>query len=209
VDQRSLVGRRGGSFVALGRYHDAYVKTSEGWRFSRRDYVRISNDASQVVRPAPPSRGTERWEPRGLAPEATSLLAPIDYLDIEQLVGSYGHALDSGFGSIDNGPSYAGLFTPDGVFYSRGRPMRGPDELAAIARAQPHGPQYARHFLANPVIDSSGGTVTGRQYLTVIDIGEGAATTIYLGGYYLDVYGKTDSGWRFEERRSFGARTGP
>lgn len=210
VDQRSLVGRRGGAFVALGRYHDAYVKTGDGWRFSRREYVPISNGGSPAGRPAPRSPGVERWESRPLDRASASHLAPVDYLDIEQLVGSYGHALDSGFGTADNGPSYARLFTSDGVFYSRGRPMRGPEELAAIARAQPHSPNYARHFLTNPVIESSGGVVTGRQYLTVIDIGEdGAATTVYLGGYYLDVYRKTDSGWRFEERRSFGARSGP
>lgn len=209
VDQRSLVGRPGGQLVSIGRYRDAYVKTEEGWRFRRREYVPVSAADDRTARPAPPAAGVEQWDAGASAPRSVPL-APIDYFDIEQLVASYGHALDSGFGSEDNGEVYASLFTPGGVFYSRGRPMRGPAALATIARAQPHGPHYARHFLANPVIDSSGGAVTGRQYLTVIDIGDGdVPTTVYLGGYYEDVYQKTYAGWRFEERRSFGARTGP
>lgn len=211
VDQRSLVGRRGGTLVSLGRYRDTYVKAREGWRFRRREYTPLSGTDDRAARPAPPATGVERWEARPLDEEPpASPLAPTDYLDIEQLVASYGHALDSGFGTSDNGPAYANLFTPDGVFYSRGRPMRGPDALAAIARAQPNGPDYARHFLANAMIESSGAVVIGRQYLAVIDIGEdGGPTTVYLGGYYEDIYRKTDAGWRFEERRSFGARTGP
>lgn len=60
------------------------------------------------------------------------------------------------------------------------------------------------------MITESPGKVTGRQYLVVIDIGEeGRPSTVYLGGYYEDLYVKTSEGWRFQERRSFGARAGP
>jgi hypothetical protein len=107
--------------------------------------------------------------------------------------------------------AYASLFVPEiGTFFSRGRPFQGRAALSELARAQPHGPHYVRHFLVNPVIEvSPDGRVRGRQYLVVIDVGEGGKpTTLFLGGYYEDVYSKTPAGWRFLERRSFGARSG-
>jgi hypothetical protein len=212
--QRSLVGSRGGELVSVGRYEDLYARTADGWRFRRREF--IPGSATFVLPPAPSGTsvnadGTARLQAAQQQGSALSAdLTTSDYLEIEELVSSYGHALDSGFNASDNGVAYAGLFTPDGVFYSRGRPVRGHDALAELARAQPHGPEYVRHYLTNHVITASEGKVTGRQYLVVIDVGEkGAPTTIYLGGYYEDVYVKTPQGWRFLERRSFGARQGP
>jgi hypothetical protein len=140
---------------------------------------------------------------------AGSALTALDYLDIERLVSSYGHALDSGFGQGDNGAAYAGLFAPDGIFYSRGRPYQG-EQLYQLARDQPHGADYVRHFLTNHVIEPAPGGATGKEYLVVLDIGrDGQPGTVYLGGHYEDVYVKTPDGWRFKTRRSFGSVSGP
>jgi hypothetical protein len=134
-------------------------------------------------------------------------LTPTDYLDIQQLVASYGQALDSGIGRDDNGDAYAGLFAPNGVF---GRPYTtGYEALVGLARTQPHGRHYVRHFLTNIVIDPAPDGARGRQYLVVVDIGEGGKpSSVLLGGHYEDVYVKTTSGWKFSSRTLYPARTG-
>jgi len=50
-------------------------------------------------------------------PGTPTALTALDYLEIQRLVASYGHALDNGVAQTDNGPAYAGLFTPDGVAF--------------------------------------------------------------------------------------------
>jgi SnoaL-like domain len=55
-------------------------------------------------------------------------LAPMDYIEIRQLVNRYAFALDTG---SNNGYDYADLFAPDGEFmrpYAKGR-----EQLAALA----------------------------------------------------------------------------
>ena len=145
------IGRGGkqSEIVRTGRYEDAYVKTAQGWRFKKREFTESTptSAASKAAVPQSPQSG----------PQAAIIVAPqrsgtrtslteMDYLEIQQLVASYGHALDNGLGRADNGDAYAGLFTPDGVAFRR---LKGHEELAAIARAQPHGVQYVRHFLTN------------------------------------------------------------
>ena len=96
-----------------------------------------------------------------------------------------------------------------GIFYSRGRPYQG-GQLRDLARAQPHGQGYVRHFLTNHMIEPSADGATGKQYLVVLDIGEnGTPGSVFLGGHYQDVYVKTPDGWRFKTRRSFGSVSGP
>jgi hypothetical protein len=209
VNQWDLVGRVGGELVATGgRYEDVYTRTPNGWRFKRREFIRSNSATSSRsgdVVSARPAKSLADPLP------GSDALTSLDYLEIEQLVASYGHALDSGFNNADNGDAYASLFVPEvGTFFSRGRPVKGGAALAELARAQPHAPNYVRHFLTNHVIErNADGRVTGRQYLVVIDVGEnGKPTTLFLGGYYEDVYQKTPAGWRFLERRSFGARPG-
>jgi hypothetical protein len=210
VNQWDLVGRVGGELIAAGaRYEDVYVKTPDGWRFRRRELSpggAAGGTAISTARaPATPPRAARDDG------EVVGGLTALDYLEIEQLVASYGHALDSGFNAADNGDAYAGLFVPGaGTFFSRGRPVQGPTALSELARAQPHSSRYVRHYLSDHVISRApDGRVSGRQHLVVVDVGEnGAPTTIFLGGYYEDVYLKTARGWRFLERRSFGARAG-
>jgi hypothetical protein len=134
-------------------------------------------------------------------------LSAWDYLQIEQLVASYGHALDSGFGKGDNGDAYAGLYTKDGVAFLA---TRGSDALAALAREQPRGPNYVRHYITHHVIDASPDGATGKAYLAVLDIGEhGKPSTVFLGGHYEDTYVRTPDGWRIKTRNLLPPKHGP
>ena len=85
----------------------------------------------------------------------------------------------------------------------------GRENLAKLAVAQPHGPQYARHFIANHVIDSAQGGATGKEYLVVVDIdAPGKPGKVFLMGHYDDTYVKTADGWRFKTRTFVTARPG-
>ncbi len=120
-----------------------------------------------------------------------------DYAEIQQLVARYPYAVDT---HADNGYAYADLFAPDGAFGQ----TKGREQLAALARktqAGRAGPNYARHFLTNVIIQPSSEGATGTQYLIAIDVGEGGnASSIVHGGRYDDVYVKTPAGWRFRSR---------
>jgi hypothetical protein len=175
-----------------GHYNDVYVKGPDGWRFRKREFVRgkVAWGTEQpvsltTIRPAP--------EPEKRA-NGSSLTA-MDYIDIRKLVAGYAYGLDGGG---DNGYAYADLFAPDGHVFGR---TTGREDIANLARREPHGPQYTRHFLTNVVIEPSPEGATGKQYLAVIDIGEdGKPTSIFLGGRYEDVYERTPQGWRFKSR---------
>ena len=132
-------------------------------------------------------------------------LTPSDYIEIQQLVSSYGHALDSGYGTGENGEPYAKLYTADAAFAG----AAGHDQLVALAHQQPRGPDYARHYLINHVIEPTPEGVKGKEYLIVIDNGEnGKPSTIFLGGHYEETYEKTAEGWRFKTRRLVTPRSG-
>jgi hypothetical protein len=201
-----------------GRYEDTYVKAPQGWRIKTRTYVPsvLTPEASKAIVPSKPSPSAA---PAPAAPPQVLLTRPqpnafsstltaLDYLEIEQLVASYGHALDNGLGQDDNGAAYASLFAPDAVF---GRPYtKGEEALKALARAQPHNRRFARHFLTNIVIEPAPGGAVGRQFLVVVDQGEGdKPSSVLLGGHYEDVYVKTPGGWKFKQRTLYPTRTGP
>ena len=140
-------------------------------------------------------------------PSVPGGLSAMDYIEIERLVASYGHALDNGYGTTDNGEAYAGLYTSDATFGA----STGYEQLAALGRVQPQGPHYVRHYLTNHVIEPFAGQAIGKQYLVVLDMPEpearakGTPGTIFLGGHYEDVYQKTPDGWRIRTRRLFRA----
>ena len=132
-------------------------------------------------------------------------LSAEDYIGIQDLVARYPFALDA---DVDEGASYANLFTPDAVF--RQPLTEGREKLATLAVAQPHGPQYARHFITNHVIDAApGGGATGKEYLVVVDLdAPGKPGKVFLVGHYDDTYAKTAAGWRFKTRTFVTARPG-
>jgi len=204
-----------------GRYDDDFVRTPAGWRIKKRVFVPsvFTSEASKAIVPEAPADPAARRPPVTPAPGQvplartpksafSSTLTALDYIQIQQLVASYGQALDNGLNHEDNGDTYASLFAPGGVF---GRPYtQGPEALKALARTQPHNRRYARHFLTNIVIEPSPEGAAGRQYLVVIDQGEGGRpSSVLIAGHYEDIYVKTPEGWRFKQRTLFPARTGP
>jgi len=174
-----------------GHYNDVYVKRPDGWRFRKREFIRgkVSLGTEQTV-----SVTTIRPDPEPTKPRDSSSLTAMDYVEIRKLVAGYAYGLDGG---ADNGYAYADLFAPDGSVFGR----TGRENIANLARREPHGPEYTRHFLTNVVIEPSPEGATGRQYLAVIDIGEdGKPTSVFLGGRYDDIYERTPQGWRFKSR---------
>ncbi len=175
-----------------GHYNDVYTKGPDGWRFRKREFVRgkVPLEAELHV-----SLTTIRPAQEPEKQKNGSSLTTMDYIEIRKLVAGYAYGLDGG---ADNGYQYADLFAADGHVFGR---TTGRENIANLARREPHGPQYTRHFLTNVVIDPSPEGATGRQYLAVIDIGEdGKPTSIFLGGRYDDVYERTPQGWRFKSR---------
>src|SRR4029434_2926690 len=115
------------------------------WRFKKRDFIPSSSGAeparlappptlaasAPVDTSAPPARAVNF-----IAPTQQSSLTAADYLEIEQLVASYGHALDSGYGKGENGEAYADLYTDDASFAG----STGYDQLVRLGQLSPRGP---------------------------------------------------------------------
>jgi hypothetical protein len=211
-----LIGRKAGELARTGgHYEDVYVKTPVGWRFRKRDFIPSRSGADPAPLPAPriPAAAAQPDPPAALAPAANfvpptkqSSLTAMDYLEIAQLVSSYGHALDSGYGKGENGEAYANLYTADAAFAG----AVGHDQLVTLAQIQPRGPDYVRHYLTNHVIEPTAEGAKGKEFLIVIDNGEnGKGSSLFLGGHYEDTYVKTADGWRFKTRRLFPPRSGP
>ncbi len=211
-----IVGRKAGELARTGgHYEDVYVKTPAGWRFRKRDFIPSTSgaDPAPLTPPGIPADTTPIDTLAPLAPAADfvaptqqSSLSATDYLEIAQLVASYGHALDSGYGKGENGEAYAGLYTADASFAG----ATGHDQLVRLGQIQPRGPDFVRHYLTNHVIEPMPGGARGREYLAVIDNGSnGRASSLFLGGHYEDTYVKTPQGWRIKTRRLFPPRSGP
>ena len=211
-----LVGRKVGELARTGgHYEDIYVKTPVGWRFKKRDFIPSKSGADPAPLPSPPipADAPKIDASAALAPAANfvaptqqSSLSATDYLEITQLVASYGHALDSGYGKGENGEAYANLYTADAAFAG----AEGHDQLVRLGQIQPRGPDFVRHYLTNHVIEPTPDGARGKEYLVVIDNGEnGKASSLFLGGHYEDAYVRTPDGWRIKARRLYPPRSGP
>jgi hypothetical protein len=208
-----LVGRKAGEVAGLaGHFDDVYVRTPTGWRFKRRTFVPSRGNTAPADSPVttasvtPPSKTTLTTLTTFVAPTKQTALTALDYLEIAQLVASYGHALDSGFGKGENGEAYANLYTDEAAFAG----AEGHAQLVKLGQIQPRGPDYVRHYLTNHVIEPAPGGASGREYLAVIDVGEGGKPgSLFLGGHYEDSYVKTPAGWRISARRLITPRSGP
>jgi hypothetical protein len=207
--QYELVGQKRGSVSPMGgHYEDVYAKTPEGWKFRRRAFFA---SASGKVPPGAESPRAHASVPARVVDDGATVgpsrLTAADFFEIERLVGSYGHALDNGWGKEDGGESYAQNFTEDGVF----RKVVGHQALAALAREQVTGPRWVRHFLTNIVIEPTAAGASGKQYIVVLDLQDretGKPGTIFLGGHYEDTYVRTPQGWRFKTRTRVGSKAG-
>jgi hypothetical protein len=145
------------------------------------------------------------------ASTAAASLTALDYIEIEQLALRYGWALDSG---ADNGFAYADLYTDDGVFIGTnqgpdGRSYQGRDTLASLARGGRRGPLYVSHLVTNVVITPTPEGAIGRSFVAILDLGErGVPPTAGHGGFYDDVYVRTERGWRIKQRSYYESKWG-
>jgi hypothetical protein len=133
-----------------------------------------------------------------------------DYAEIEQLIYTYGYAIDTCAGS---GYEYADLYTPDGVFvdnfteegFKAGGLQRasGREQLAraaggGTAKCENVGWKDWSHLMLNPVIRPTADGAHGRTYTVVI--GEGGPNHVQRFGGYEDDFVKTADGWRIKKR---------
>src|SRR4029434_2078363 len=141
-----IVGRKAGELARTGgHYEDVYIKTPVGWGFKKRDFI-PSTSGTDPAPPASPripadaapidTRATLAPAANFVVPTQQSSLSATDYLEIAQLVASYGHALDSGYGKGENGEAYASLYTADASFAC----ATGPDQVVRLGQIQPRGP---------------------------------------------------------------------
>jgi hypothetical protein len=207
----------GGQFSSVGgHYEDQYVRTPQGWRFKRRQFIpsaaaRPGGEPQPLSSAAPPPV-TRR--PSTATKAAGGTLSAQDYLDIRALAVQYSYGLDTG---ADNGWLYANVFTDDGEFHGPpavpgGKPFdaKGRTQLRTFA-VPGNGPDYVRHFTTNHLIEAAPEGARGKVYLLVIDIArDGKPTSVNMGGRYEDVYVRTAEGWRIKTRhfsRSKSAQT--
>ena len=205
----------GGNFSNVGgHYEDQYVKTPQGWRFKRRQFIPSASAPRPPAQPAAVStRPAPAASPATPAPTAGSLTAQ-DYLDIRALAVQYAYGLDTG---ADDGWLYANVFTEDGEFHGPpavpgGKPFdaKGRAQLRTFA-VPGGGSNYVRHFTSNHAIEATPEGARGKVYLLVIDIArDGKPTSVNMGGHYEDIYVRTAEGWRIKTRhfsRSKSAQT--
>ena len=138
-----------------------------------------------------------------------STLTPADYIEIQQLVARYAHAIDT---CSNNGYDYADLYVPDGE-YSNSRSdtiWRGRDRLAEAAgggsrnceKLKTESGRIHSHVIVNHVIEPSSEGAIGKAYLVYPGVQGQHSDADHSGhvGGYQDVYVKTEDGWRFKSR---------
>ena len=200
----------GGEFSSVGgHYEDAYVKTSRGWKFQRREFI-----AMKAERRTPPAaRAQQGAVPKSSANSRMQALTAQDYIDIRALAAHYAYGLDSG-AENGTGSVYADVFAEDAEFHGPaavpgGKPFdaAGRDALRQFA-IPGQGSAYVRHFMTNHLIEASPEGARGKVYLLVIDIAQNARpTSVNMGGHYEDVYVRTPQGWRIKSRNFFRSKS--
>jgi hypothetical protein len=217
-------GKPGGEWSNTGgHYEDAYVKTTQGWKFKRREYIPMNLErrapAAAGAAAAPVDRKVQanEAEPIKAAPKPTTAqvkaLTAQDYIDIRALASQYAYGLDSG-AENGTGSVYANVFAEDAEFHGPpaapgGTPFNavGRDELRKFA-IPGRGTAYVRHFMTNHLIEASPEGARGKVYLLVIDIArETRPTSVNMGGHYEDVYVKTAEGWRIKSRNFYRSKS--
>lgn len=124
-----------------------------------------------------------------------------DIEQIRRLIFEYCYATDSG--DIE---AWLATFTDDVVW--DGGPFggfRGRDEGRAYIEATD--PTPYRHLTINPIIDVQGDSATGKAYLLLLTVAEGA-TAVAFSGVYEDRYAKEGGRWLIAERHIHAAPAG-
>jgi uncharacterized protein (TIGR02246 family) len=116
-----------------------------------------------------------------------------DQLAIQQLYGTYNHAIDFG-----DAAGWAATFTPDGVFNGGGGTHTGTEALKGFVDGFASR-MKARHWISNLVFDGDGNTANGKCYLLLLNLADGKATPLVTAVYH-DELKKTADGWRFASR---------
>jgi hypothetical protein len=216
-------GMPGGEFSNIGgHYEDMYVKTAQGWKFKRREYIPMKSErrapgatsapAAAAAPPAAANPTASTAAPKAAAAQDRALTAQ-DYIDIRALASQYAYGLDTGAAN-GTGSVYANVFSEDAAFHGPpatpgGTPFNavGRDELRKFA-VPGRGTAYVRHFMTNHLIEPSPEGARGKVYLLVIDIGrEDKPTSVNMGGHYEDVYVKTAAGWRIKSRNFYRSKS--
>jgi hypothetical protein len=205
-------GKPGGEFSNIGgHYEDMYVKTAQGWKFKRREFIPMKSER-RAPGAASPQAPQSKPAQRAAAAPARALSAQ-DYIDIRALASRYAYGLDTG-AENGTGSVYADVFAEDAEFHGPpatpgGAPFNavGREELRKFG-IPGRGNAYIRHFMTNHLIEASPEGARGKVYLLVIDIGrEGKPTSVNMGGHYEDVYVKTAEGWRIKSRNFYRSKS--
>ena len=79
-----------------------------------------------------------------------------------------------------------------------------------FARGGRRGPFYISHLVTNVVITPTSEGAVGRAYVGIFDLGEPGSKSPSAGhgGFYDDVYVKTNDGWRFKKRSYYESKWG-
>ena len=116
---------------------------------------------------------------------------------------AYGHAIDHG-----EEQAWVDLFTPDGVFDSRGRNpgdvtrvVNGHDELAYFAAHFSRPPKgWHKHLVIEPLIELDGDVAHVQSYLAVLRDDDGTPVLWVFGRYRDTMERCADGKWRFRRR---------
>ena len=119
-----------------------------------------------------------------------------DLVEIHQLLGRYGHAIDA-----SDWDRFASLFVPDAVVdYTAVRApkvLHGVDEILGYFRDANH---PAAHHVTNIVVDEVGGEVRVHSKWHAPFTRSTHVPVRLAGGDYHDVVVKTADGWRFASK---------
>ncbi len=127
----------------------------------------------------------------------SAMLAPEDYLEIQQLYYTYSRDVDPG---SERDASW--MFTPDGTF-GAGRGARTGEKALKEFYLKVRDDQYAgvRHFTSNLLILPTPGGAKTSSYMMIVERREQNGPVLITGfGQYDDTLVKTRDGWRFKER---------
>jgi ketosteroid isomerase-like protein len=119
--------------------------------------------------------------------------------EIRRTLYSYGHAVDYGWED-----QYADCFTADATLYWPGQElMRGLEQIMAAFRDHTHAPAaYHKHFLAEPLMNVTGGRAQVQSMFARLDSYQ-AGPGICAFGRYTDVLVSCPDGrWRFADRHA-------
>jgi hypothetical protein len=132
----------------------------------------------------------------GQASQKVELTAQ-DYIEIQDLNTRYARGFD--FGERE-GAAWAETFTPDGVFVSGGREVKGHAALSAYANDffKTRGKGNTRHWIGNMMLTPTDGGVHAREY--VLFISTASPASILSTVQYDDLIVKTADGWRIKRR---------